>query len=148
MRWLQNASLNLFTIYCLSVEMGNEQGGFIFPLHHYPPNIKSNKISHCFFLSISDCVVSHCNIYILNFKTFPELREIFPSLAPFTLILVIYNIIFKSNFPKARNFNIKVYILLVILMIFFEISVNEKHLKMSWVYINWVCMDGFLDIMT
>ena len=91
----------------MSVEMGNEEGGFIFPLHHYPPNIKFNKISHCSF-------------------------------------------ILKSDFHKARNFNIKVYILHVssMILVFFEISVNEKNLKMAWVYINWGCMDVFLDIMT
>lgn len=83
-----------------------------------PPNIKANKISHCFFLSISDCVVEPLSCYMLNFKTFLAFREIFPSLAPFILVLIIYNITFKVT-PQSKNFNIKVYILHVISMILF-----------------------------
>ena len=62
-------------MYCLSAEMGNEQGGFIFPVHHYAPNIKFNKISHCFFLSISDCVVEPLSYLYAKLQNFSSIKR-------------------------------------------------------------------------
>ena len=65
--------------------MGNGQGIFIFPLHHYLPNIKFNKISHCSVLSISDCIVEPLSYLCTKLQIFSRVKRNISLTCPFHL---------------------------------------------------------------